>query len=141
MKYPLCACLIAAGLLLNADAVNAKAQDSISHYSLKESRRAAPKNKEDSSTATITGCLLNGSATKEYLLIGPQNDQWIVRSDNINLGAHLYRRVKVTVHGSNSDALPLSVVSIRSARPGCSVLGYWGGPLLIASLRCTNLPC
>ena len=104
MKYPLCACLIAAGLLLNAGAVNAKAQDSISHYGLKESRRAAPKNKEDSSTATITGCLLNGSATKEYLLIGPQNDQWIVRSDNINLGAHLYRWVKVTVHGSNSDA-------------------------------------
>jgi hypothetical protein len=90
---------------------------------------------------TITGCLLKGSAPKEYLLIGPENDQWIVRNDNLNLGAHLYRWVKVTVLNSNNDGALLSVMSIKYARPGCRVYGDLGGPFLLASARCTNLPC
>ncbi len=70
-----------------------------------------------------------------------QNDQWIVRSDNINLGAHLYRWVKITVNSSNDDGTPLSAISVRPVHRGCAVYGYWGLPFLIASSRCTNSPC
>ncbi len=75
------------------------------------------------------------------MLIGTKNDQWIVKSDNIKLGAHLFRWVTLTVNGSDKDGAPLSVVSAKLAHPGCEVYSNLGFPFVIASARCTNAPC
>lgn len=140
MKYIVLASLISAALLLTPVAVGGERNRAALRGS-GVSRAVTPARGKDSSTKTITGCLLKGSASQEYLLMGSQDEQWTVRGDDTDLGSHLYRFVKITVLNAEDDGTPLSVVSIRSARPRCSTFGYLGLPFLIVSASCGKLPC
>jgi hypothetical protein len=140
MKHLFWASLIAVGLLLNSVAV-AGEHEGPSLRNSRVNRAVALSGKKDFGTKTITGCLLNGSAAQEYLLLGSQDEQWTLKSNGPKLGDHLYGFVRITVVDGKNDGTPLSVVSIRSARPGCSAYGNWGLPFLIVSSRCDNVPC
>jgi hypothetical protein len=73
MKHLFWASLIAVGLLLNSVAV-AGEHEGPSLRNSRVNRAVALSGKKDFGTKTITGCLLNGSAAQEYLLLGSQDD-------------------------------------------------------------------
>ena len=48
-------------------------------------------------TATLIGCLEKTSGTNGYMLTGPNSDEWMLKSDAVDLSAYCYRRAKVTI--------------------------------------------
>ena len=140
MKYFRLVSLISAALLL-APVAAGRERHSATPSGSGVSRAVAPVVSKARSTKTITGCLLNGSDAQEYLLLGPEGEQWRLRGDGHALGSHVYGFVKIVVLNSEDDGAPLSVVSTRSAHPWCSGFGGFGMPFLLVSARCEKVPC
>ena len=74
MKYIVLVSLIVLAILLNPLAVGGERHSAASDGS-GVSGAVAPPASKGMRTKTITGCLLNGSAAQEYLLLGSRGEQ------------------------------------------------------------------
>jgi len=72
--------------------------------------------KSKSKTRTLTGCLMKGDGSSEYLLTARDGSTWEVRSDAVSLADHVGQTVSATGVVSNSTAHNLKEDAKDAAR-------------------------
>jgi len=120
MKHSVLCLLLMLGILSAAPMMQGQDGDNteITPSAPVQSRGAAHE-RADSNTWSLAGCLLTGAREDEYLLLGPNADEWILKSKSFDLSVYRYRKVKVTVVESAYNEGPLSVIAVTIEPGSC----------------------
>jgi hypothetical protein len=112
--------LVAVGLLVVATGA-ATAQDAHQNPGTSQSN---PDNSDQHGSAVIqlAGCLERGDGAGEYALFGPTAESWELKSESVDLSAHLYQIVVVTAVKSGDSDAALTVLDLKMDSSSC---GSW----------------
>jgi len=117
--------LLVVGLLVSV-ASNPRAQETSTQQITKatatrqDGNGASVIERSGTTTEKLSGCLKKAIEMDGYLLIGPHSDEWILKSDSVDLSAYCSRWVRVTVLQSPYNEGPLSVVAVEVERDRCT---------------------
>lgn len=73
----------------------------------------------NSNQVTLTGCLGQGAGADEYTLYGQTANSWELKSNSVDLEAHLGQAVSITAVKPPSGKGPLMVTSISMVSESC----------------------
>ena len=75
---------------------------------------------------TLSGCLQEGAGANEYTLFGPDANSWELRSNQVDLAAHVGQAVTITyvpnpnAKGASGASAPLIVTDLVMVSSSCS---------------------
>jgi hypothetical protein len=79
----------------------------------------ATPQRASSNQVTLAGCLGQGAGADEYTLYGQTANSWELKSDSVDLEAHLGQAVTITAIKSANNKGPLMVTSISMVSESC----------------------
>ena len=126
MKKRFLLSLFAAGLLMSAaEMANAQyaqtTQSSTTAVATTGDNGASAAGQSSSNLITLAGCLEQGAGADEYtLLSNPTINWWEVKSDSVDLAAHLDQAVTIIAVKSPSGNGPLTVLDLAMVSDSCT---------------------
>jgi hypothetical protein len=84
-----------------------------------QSAPPATPQRANSNQVTLAGCLGQGAGADEYTLYRQTANSWELKSDSVDLEAHLGQAVSITAVKPPNDKGPLMVISISMVSESC----------------------